>query len=136
VAKLWQKYRVRSGLIGSFPASESSVSDGERTDEVRSGPIVSRASEFSNLATSATTLLPGQDKPSPSAPTLPESRSVVSCGDTLLVVVLTGFRKPQVARLGHQSNPLNFKAEEGTQRRLDPLPSTKIFTQDKYLITS
>lgn len=30
----------------------------------------------------------------------------------------------RIARLGRQSNPLNFKAEEGNQRRLTRLPST------------
>ena len=32
----------------------------------------------------------------------------------------------RVARLGRKSNPLNFKAEERYQRRLDCLPSTKL----------
>jgi len=34
-------------------------------------------------------------------------------------------RKPQVKFLSCQSNSLNFKAQKGYQRRLDPLPSTK-----------
>ena len=54
VAKLWQNYRVRSGLIGFSPTSDSSVSDWVRTDKSRSRPIVSVASAFSNLAPSAT----------------------------------------------------------------------------------
>jgi len=34
------------------------------------------------------------------------------------------FPKPLVGHLGRQSNPLNFKAEERAQRRLDRLPFT------------
>jgi hypothetical protein len=76
---------------------------------------------FFSFSYFATTLLPGQDKLAPSAPMSGASSFVVSCGLRLSEVVLGGIRKPQVARLGHQSNPLNFKAEEGTQRRLDRL---------------
>jgi hypothetical protein len=32
-----------------------------------------------------------------------------------------GIPKPRLARLGRQSNPLNFKPEEGNQRRLHRL---------------
>jgi hypothetical protein len=38
---------------------------------------------------------------------------------------LAHTRKPQVKFLSCQSNSLNFKAQKGYQRRLDPLPSTK-----------
>ena len=34
--------------------------------------------------------------------------------------------KPRVARLGRQSNPSDFKAEERYQQRFDHLPSTKL----------
>jgi hypothetical protein len=37
---------------------------------------------------------------------------------------LTHTRKPQVKFLSCQSNSLNFKAQKGYQRRLNPLPST------------
>jgi hypothetical protein len=47
-------------------------------------------------ATSATTLLPGQDKPAPSVPTSEASSFVVSCGLRLSEVGLAEFRKPQV----------------------------------------
>ncbi len=40
--------------------------------------------------------------------------------------VLKRLRKPLIGHLDRQSNPLNFKAKEGAQRRLDRLPSTKI----------
>ena len=73
----------------------------------------------------ATTLPPGQGKQAPSAPVSGASWCVVSCGVRLLVVVLTGFRKPQVKFLSYQRNPLDFKAEEACQRRLDRVPSTK-----------
>jgi len=34
--------------------------------------------------------------------------------------------KPRVARLGRQSKPLDFKAEDRCQRRLDRVPSTSL----------
>jgi hypothetical protein len=45
---------------------------------------------------SATTLLPGQDKPAPSAPMSGASWFVVSCGVRLSEVGLSEIRKPQV----------------------------------------
>ena len=47
---------------------------------------------------SATTLLPGQDKPAPSAPMSGASWFVVSCGVRLSVVGSAEFRKPHVVR--------------------------------------
>ena len=49
----------------------------------------------------ATTLLPGQDKLAPSAPLSGASWLVVSCGVRLSEVVLSEFRKPQVALCDH-----------------------------------
>ena len=51
---------------------------------------------------------------------------LVSCGVRLWQVGEFEFRKPQVRFLSYQSNPLNFKAEERYQRRLDRLPSTSL----------
>lgn len=80
----------------------SSVCDCEEADGIRSRPIVSGLVEFSNLAASpsesATTLLPGQDKPAPSAPTSAAPSFVVSCGVRLSEVNLPEIRKPQVSR--------------------------------------
>jgi hypothetical protein len=47
---------------------------------------------------SATTLLPGQDKPGPSAPMSGASWFVVSCGVRLSEIGLSEIRKPQVTR--------------------------------------
>jgi len=43
--------------------------------------------------------------------------------------------KPRVTRLGHQSNPLNFKAEERYQRRLDRLPEVYPFQPLQFHIS-
>jgi len=67
----------------------------------------------------ATTLGPGQDKSAPSAPISGASWFVVSCGVRLSEVGLSGFRKPQVRFLSYQSNSLNFRAQQGYQRRLE-----------------
>jgi hypothetical protein len=49
-------------------------------------------------SSSATTLLPGQDKPAPSAPMSRASCFVVSCGVRLAEAGLFEIRKPQVVR--------------------------------------
>ena len=54
--------------------------------------------EFRYSSSSAKTLLTGQDKPAPSAPTSGASCFVASCGVTLSEVGLSEIRKPQVAR--------------------------------------
>jgi len=56
VAKLWQNYRVRSGLTGPSPTSDSPVSNWDWNDWTRSRPIVSEATGFSNLAPLAKTM--------------------------------------------------------------------------------
>ena len=53
---------------------------------------------------------------------------MVSYGVRLSVEWLSEIRKPQVERLGRQRNPLDFKAEQGSQRQVEYLPSTKNFT--------
>src|SRR6267378_4561396 len=73
---------------------------------------------------SATSVLPGQDKPTPSGPTSEAAWFVVSCGLRLSEVGLSEIRKPQVRFLSSQSNSLNFKTQKGYQRRLDRLPFT------------
>ena len=52
--------------------------------------------ETQDVISPATTLLPGQDKPSPSAPMSGASWFVVSCGFRLSEVGLSEIRKPQV----------------------------------------
>jgi hypothetical protein len=49
-----------------------------------------------SFSQSATTLLPGQDKPAPSVPMCGASRFVVSCGIRLSEVGASEIRKPQV----------------------------------------
>ena len=49
-------------------------------------------------SSSAITLLPGQDKPAPSAPISEAVSFVISCGVRLCEVGLLEFRKPQVVR--------------------------------------
>jgi hypothetical protein len=66
-------------------------------------PILSVEEETINYfllssSSSATTLLPGQDKPAPSAPMSGASWFVVSCGVRLSEVGLSEIRKPQVVR--------------------------------------
>ena len=63
-------------------------------------PILSVEEETINYfllssSSSATTLLPGQDKPAPSAPMSGASWFVVSCGVRLSEVGLSEIRKPQ-----------------------------------------
>ena len=53
--------------------------------------------DVDSASSSATTLLPGQDKSAPSAPTVSDSRSEVSCRVRLSEVGLSQIRKPQVA---------------------------------------
>ena len=64
-------------------------------------PILSVEEETINYfllssSSSATTLLPGQDKPAPSVPLSGASWFVVSCGVGLSEVGLSEIRKPQV----------------------------------------
>src|SRR5256885_6547476 len=76
------------------------------------------------LSSSASILLPVQDKPAPSVPMSRASCVVVDCGVRLSVCGLDEFRKPQVGFLSYQSTSLNFKTQKGYQRRLDRLPFT------------
>ena len=45
---------------------------------------------------------------------------------------LAHTRKPQVKLLSCLSNSLNFKAQKGYQRRLDPLPFTRSLVADSH----
>jgi hypothetical protein len=68
-------------------------------------PILSVEEETINYfllssSLSATTLLPGQDKPAPSAPMSGASWFVVSCGVRLSEVGLSEIRKLQVRAIG------------------------------------
>ena len=73
-------------------------------------PILSVEEETINYfllssSSSATTLLPGQDKPAPSAPMSGASWFVVSCGVRLSEVGLSEIRKLQVRAIGAKLAP-------------------------------
>jgi hypothetical protein len=69
------------------------------------GHLVQRAS----LPSSATTLLPGQDKPGSSGPMSGAFWFVVSCGVRLSEVGLSEIRKPQVMRHTDQFHWIPFR---------------------------
>ena len=63
---------------------------------------------------SATTLLPGQDKPAPSGPISAAPYFVVSCGVWLFEIRLSEIRKPQVRYVTIFVTGLGWKGKEGT----------------------
>ena len=75
--------------------------------------IMGHHSLFSSSA-SATTLLPGQDKLSPSSPISGASWFVVSCGVRLSEVGFFVIRKPQVRYVTIFVTGLGWKGKEGT----------------------